>query len=313
MTFAVLLILLFILLFLTGLYCLYRFTFGFVPKNRPDVRQIPESNLYREHREKMLKSIDDMEATPWEKVSIVSYDGYKLYGRYYNIKKDAPLVICFHGYHGTFAWDGYGFFNVCRNNGMNILMVDQRSHGTSEGNIITFGIRERYDCKSWTEYAVERFGNDSVIYLAGVSMGAATVMMATELGLPSNVKAVISECGFSEPVTIIKETIRHMNYPVKPIFFLINLGARIFGHVNLKETNAINAVKKTDIPILFIHGKQDSVVPIYMGEELYENCIGIKELLVVEEADHANNALVDYEAYEKIIMGFLERVKNTNS
>lgn len=296
---------LFILVLLTGLYCLYRYVFCFPAKKRPDARCIPESNLYNDHREKMLECIRDMENTPYEEVNVQSFDGYRLYGKLYNIKKGAPVMIFFHGYHGTSSWDGYGFFKICKNNGINILMADERAHGKSEGKAITFGVRERYDCKSWTEYAVDRFGKDTDIFLAGVSMGAATVMMAAELGLPENVRAIVADCGYSEPSAIIKENVRRMKIPVKPVYFLINLGAHIFGHFNLQETTALRAVRKTDIPILFIHGKQDSVVPMYMAEELYENCAGTKGRVVIEGADHANSAMADYSSYEKAVMEFL--------
>ena len=216
-------------------------------------------------------------------------------------------MLFFHGYHGTYAWDGYGVFQICRNNGINILMVDERTHGKSEGKATTFGIRERYDCKLWTEYAVSRFGEKTDLILAGVSMGAATVMMASTLGLPENARAIVADCGFSEPAAIIKETIRKMKLPVKPFYLLVSLGAHVFGGFDLKEATALSAVKKLQIPILFIHGKEDTVVPLSMCEELYESCAGKKEKLIVEEADHANSAVVDFEAYERAVMDFLNR------
>lgn len=288
-----------------AVYGLYRFVFCHPLKKRPDAHQIPESNLYKAHIDIMSECVDDMDKTPFEEVSIQSQDGCRLYGRLYRIKKDAPLILFFHGYHGVFAWDGYGVFKICKDNGINLLMVDERAHGKSEGSAITFGIKERYDCKLWTEYAVRRFGENTDIFLAGVSMGAASVMMASELGLPENVRGIVADCGYSEPATILKETIRKTNLPVKPVYRLIRLGGRIFGHFDLEQATALEAVEKTKIPILFIHGKQDSVVPLSMCDELYERCAGKKERLLIEGADHANSALTDYAAYEKAVMMFL--------
>lgn len=286
-------------------YVLYRYAYGHPLKKRPDAHYIPDSKLYRTYRDKMLKVVDDMERTPYEEVSICSFDGCWLYGRWYDIKKDAPLVIFFHGYHGVADWDGYGFFKLCKKNGINILMPDQRVHGKSEGSAITFGIRERYDCKLWTEYAAKRFGKSTDIFLAGVSMGAASVMMASELGLPEHVRAIIADCGYSEPSSIIMDTIKAMKLPEKPVYHLLRLGARLFGHFDLEAATALQAVQKSNIPILFIHGKQDSIVPPSMVEALYEGCKSKKERVLIEGADHANSAMTDYETYEKAVLRFM--------
>lgn len=296
-----------IVAFLMTVYYLYRLVFCHPLKKRPDEHQIPESNFYRAYRDRMSEGICDMESTPHEEISILSSDGLRLYGKLYIMKKDAPLVIFFHGYHGVSAWDGYGFFYICKHNGINILMVDERAHGKSEGNAITFGVREKYDCKLWTDYAVKRFGDHTDIFLAGVSMGAATVMMASALGLPENVRGIVADCGYTEPAAIIKETIRKLDFPVKPVYRFIYLGACLFGHFDLDETTALKAVENLKIPILFIHGKQDSVVPLSMCEELYAHCTGRKEKVVIEGADHANSALVDYESYKQAVVNFLRQ------
>lgn len=286
------------------IYYLYRLVFSYPVKKRPDAYRIPDGDLYKAYKDTMEECIHDMEETPYENVSIVSLDGCRLYGKLYHLREKAPLIVFFHGYHGMAAWDGYGFYKICKDHGLNILMVDERTHGKSEGSAITFGIKERFDCKLWAEYAAKRFGEDTDIFLAGVSMGAASVMMACELGLAANVKGVVADCGYSEPSAIIKETIHKLNFPVKPVYFLIKLGARLFGHFDLEEASPLNAVKKSEIPILFIHGKQDSVVPLLMNEKLYESCLGKKERVLIEKADHANSALTDYETYEKAVMKF---------
>lgn len=294
-------------------YMLYRFVFGHPVKKRSNSHCIPESNLYKPYRDTMLDVVKESETIPHEELSIRSYDGIRLYGRYYAMKNDAPLVIFFHGYHGVSAWDGYGFFKICRNNGINLLMIDERAHGKSESDIITFGLKERHDCKLWTEYAIKRFGENTDIILAGVSMGAASVLMASELGFPQNVRYIISDCGYSEPAAIIKETIKMMKLPVKPLYYFVNLGAKLFGHFDLEETTAVNAVKKVKIPVLFIHGRCDNIVPVYMCEELYQNCAGRKEMVLIEGANHANSAMTDYAAYEKAVMEFVGKIiyKNT--
>lgn len=295
-----------IIVILLALYRLYRSVFCNPQRKRPDAHNIPESTLYKEYREVMAEAVDDMECTPFEEVSILSADGYRLYGRLYIMEEAAPLMIFFHGYHGVYAWDGYGFFKICKSNGINILMVDERAHGKSGGNAITFGIKERYDCKLWIDYAAERFGENKDLLLAGVSMGASSVIMASELGFPKSVKAVIADCGYSEPAAIIKEIIKKMKLPVEAAYMIVKISAQIFGHFNLEEAAALQAVKKIQIPILFIHGKSDSVVPVYMCNQLYENCQSTGKLLIIDGADHANSAMTDYEAYENAVVEFLK-------
>lgn len=296
-----------ILLLLAVMCCLYFQVFCYPVKRHPEVYQIPESRLYKVHRDRMVESIKEMENTPYENVSIVSDDGCRLCGKLYRGREKSPLVIFFHGYHGMAAWDGYGFFHICKNAEMNILMADVRAHGKSEGRAITFGIKERQDCKLWTEYAAALLGKETDIFLAGVSMGAASVMMSAELGLPENVKGIVEDCGYSEPAAIIKETIRQMHLPVRPTYLLVRLSARLLGHFDLEAASSLNAVKKTGIPMLFIHGTNDSVVPLSMGEELYENCAAKKEKIWIEGADHANSAMIDYKAYQAAVLKFVEQ------
>ena len=177
-----------ILVFFATMYVSWRFVFCNPKKRRPDVHRIPKTDLYKDYIDCMTEIVKDMEETPFEEIRILSRDNYSLYGKFYPVKKDAPLMIFFHGYHGVSAWDGHGFYKVCKKNGINILMVDERAHGNSEGKAITLGIRERYDCRSWVDYAVTRFGENTDIILAGGSMGATSIIMSAELGFPENVK-----------------------------------------------------------------------------------------------------------------------------
>ena len=296
-----------ILVFFLPLYYLYSQIFCYPLKKRPEIHQIPKRKLYKDFKDRMEKSIQEMEETPFEDVSIVSDDGFRLYGKLYKAKEKSPLVLFFHGYHGMAAWDGYGIFKICRENGFPVLMIDDRTHGNSEGNATTFGIKERYDCKLWTEYAVKLLGEETDIFLAGVSMGAASVMMSTELELPENVKGIVADCGYSEPAAIIKETLRSMKLPTEPVYLFVRLAALLFGHFDLEEASPLQAMKKLEIPILFIHGTKDSVVPISMGEELYENCVANKKKVWIEGADHANSALTDYETYKEAVLEFLRQ------
>ena len=241
-----------------------------------------------------------------EDVFINSFDGLKLHGRYYHAKDGAPLDIQFHGYNGNAMRDFCGGNKISRESGHNSLLIDQRAHGMSRGKTISFGINERKDCLSWVRYAVERFGEDTEIVLSGVSMGAATVLMASDLGLPKNVKAIVADCGYSSPKAIINKVMRDSGLPDKLMYPFVWLGAMVFGKFNLTESSAVSAVSESDVPILIIHGGADDFVPCYMAEEIYKACRSEKKLLIVPGAGHGMSYLVDKDLYEKTVKDFIK-------
>lgn len=241
-----------------------------------------------------------------EDVFINSFDGLKLHGRYYHVKDGAPLDIQFHGYNGNAMRDFCGGNKISRESGHNSLLIDQRAHGMSRGKTISFGINERKDCLSWVRYAVERFGEDTEIVLSGVSMGAATVLMASDLGLPKNVKAIVADCGYSSPKAIINKVMRDSGLPDKLMYPFVWLGAMVFGKFNLTESSAVSAVPESDVPILIIHGGADDFVPCYMAEEIYKACRSEKKLLIVPGAGHGMSYLVDKDLYEKTVKDFIK-------
>ena len=165
--------------------------------------QYPELAIMWDEKENGEKYIKDAAALPCEKVWTKSFDGLNLCARLYVNDPKAPFDILFHGYKSGSIKDFSGGINLSLNNGHNVLLVDQRAHGDSEGHIISFGLNERFDVLSWVNYLIERYGNDILIGLYGISMGAATVIMASELDLPKNVKLVVADCPFSSAEDII--------------------------------------------------------------------------------------------------------------
>lgn len=249
----------------------------------------------------MLSLIREMDEIPYEAVTISAYDGTKLAARYYHVRDGAPLQLQFHGYKGSALRDFCGGNKLARESGQNTLVVDQRAHGKSCGTTITFGIRERLDCLSWVEYANHRFGPDTPIFLSGVSMGAATVLMASELEFPANVVGIIADCPYSSPEAIIRKVCREdMHLPPVLVMLFIRLGARLFGHFDLKETSAVQAVRNTNIPILLLHGEDDRFVPCDMSREIFDACLSYKIRKSFPGAGHGLSYIVDT---EKIFRG----------
>ena len=190
-------------------------------------------------RQPLCDLVDEFEAFPYEEVSIISHDGLRLVGRYFHFSDDNRVEILFHGWRGNAMRDGCGGAKIARDVGYNLLVVDQRAHGDSDGNVITFGINEKYDCLAWANYAVERFGKDVVILLGGVSMGAATVLMASALPLPPNVKAITADCPYSSPEAIIRKVSNDMKISDRLGYPFIALSARLFGKFSMRDGGAV--------------------------------------------------------------------------
>ena len=246
-----------------------------------------------------------------ENVEIKSRDGLRLVGHWYPCENAKRVIVAMHGWRSAWYMDFGMIADFWHNEGCSILFAEQRAQNNSEGEYMTFGYMERYDCLDWIHWVNERTESQYSIYLAGVSMGASTVLMTAGLELPENLKGVIADCGYTSPIEIIKKTVKEMKLPIGPIMSLINFSAKFFGKFNLKSAAPLEAVKKNKIPTIFIHGEKDFIVPTEMGKELYENAIAEKKLVLFENASHANNALTDFELYEKEVVTFISKyVKN---
>ena len=289
----------------------YAFNTAFLmPKDRTeDVYKLPKSLQNVKGKEAMKELIHEMNQIEFEPVWITSHDGLKLFGRYYHVADGAPLQIQFHGYKSYGIRDFCGGNKMARERGHNTLIIDHRAHGQSEGRIITFGINESKDCKSWAEYALERFGPDVPVFLAGISMGAASVLMASSLDLPENVKGILANCPFSKPTEIIKYSSMDMDLPgiikVLSVPFAV-LGAAIYGGFSLNSNSAEEAVKKTKVPILIIHGEDDKVVPHAMSEKIYKANPEMVSWETFPDASHGVSYIFDTPRYEKLTNKFID-------
>lgn len=289
------------------LYLIYRYAFGADAKRLAADDEIPNEENYKEYAagiRRNIQAIKDSESEMW---TITAQDGAKLVGRYYHNAEGAPVVIMFHGYRSSAVRDGMGAFKVCRECGYNILMIDQRAHRESGGKEITFGVKERYDCVDWIHYVIEKCGKDTKIILIGLSMGASTVMMATGLDLPENVKGVIADCGYSTPKDILRTVIKMMKLPVGLAYWFVRLSAKIYGKFDLESASATEALAKCKVPVLFIHGEADDFVPCEMSRVNYEACVSEKELFTVPGAGHGMSYLTDIDGYIGKFRGFLQK------
>ena len=269
----------------------------------------PYCNLVGEQymavKDEIFECTRKMDAEPYEPIYILSYDGLKLFGRYYHFKDGAPLKIIFHGYRGLALRDSSGGYALSKKLGYNVIAVDQRAHGKSQGHVISFGIRERRDVLSWIEYANARFGENIPIILSGVSMGAATVVMAATLPLPQNVCCILADCSYSTPRDIIRKVCADEHFPVAASYPFIYIAARILGGFCLEETSPLEGAKNSSVPILLLHGEDDRFVPLEMSKEIHERSNGCTTLATFPEAGHGLSYMTAPREYEAACIGFL--------
>ena len=281
-------------------YLCFRMAF-YSPKRRSNDSYeavLPPGETYAPYRDQMRALTLQTRNLPCEKVSIQSFDGLRLYGKYYEYNPAAPIELMFPGYRGLSERDLCGGVQRAFAVGHSVLLVDQRACGPCDGNVITFGILERQDCLSWLDFMIQRFGKDVKIVLAGVSMGAATVTMAGGMDeLPSNVIGIVADSGYSSPKEIICKVIRDMGLPPKLAYPFVKLAAKMFGKFDLEAASSMEAVQSCKVPIFFSHGQADDFVPCDMTVRLYAACTSEKTLKLIPGAGHGLCYLADPEGY----------------
>lgn len=267
----------------------------------------PDGEIYAAHREQMLSWIYEARKRPQREVFIKSFDGLTLRARFFEFAPGAPVELMFHGYRGTAERDLSGGVQRCFSLGRSVLLVDQRGACKSDGHVISFGVNESRDVKSWVDFLIKDQGESVKIILTGISMGATTVMIAAGRPLPKQVIGVIADCGFHSAKAIIKKVMRDMHLPAEVLYPFVKAGARIFGGFALEEATAEEAMKKCRLPVFLIHGEADDFVPCEMSKRLYEACAAQKYLFTVPGAGHGMGYLADTPGYVKALTEFSEK------
>ena len=278
-------------------------TFGKIINKQSEPAVVPE----RDERQLWFdkQALDEFE--------IVNAKGFKLKG--WLLPADEPSDVYVFGSHG-YRSSGMGEFDrmakFYHDKGWNVFLVDHQAAGMSEGKYIGFGYHEYRDCLQWLDFMNNHFGNNIQIVLHGVSMGSATVMLMAGSGrLPSNVKFVVADCGYTSAYNQFVHNAKGMHVPSFPIIDVANFFNRVISGYDFKDASPIDAVKNVSVPMIFIHGANDDFVPTHMVNELFEACSsGHKELLIVEGAAHAESYPTDSESYEKLINSYAEKYIN---
>lgn len=248
-----------------------------------------------------------------EDVFLLSRDALRLRAFFLPCENARGAALLLHGYRGDGVRDMAGAARFYRRLGYHVLIPDQRAHGRSGGRYITFGVRERYDCLDWANWLDARLGGGAPIVLDGVSMGAASALMATALPLPGTVRGIVADCGFTSPRAIFARVARRMLHMppgllLPPVEFL----TKHLAGFGLDDASAPAALAENTRPVLFVHGREDGFIPFSMSEENFAACGGEKRLILVPGADHGVSWFVDRPGCEAALRDFLARLKKTN-
>lgn len=281
-----------------------------IPK---DKYSMPPGKVYEPYHKIMRKWMEETEALPFQEFSITTFDGLKLYAKYYEYAPGAPVELMFHGYRGNAQRDLCGGVQRCFKLGHSAFIVDQRASGKSEGNVITFGIHESRDCLCWLDFLIRHFGQNIEVILCGISMGAATVLNAAGNPLPKNVIGVLADCGYSSPADIIKTVIRQMNLPAELAYPFVKLGAKLYGKFDLEEITPYASVQNCKVPVIFYHGEDDDYVPCEMSKRNYDACVTRKKLVTIPGAGHGLSYVVDPNRYLSTLDTFFPQAESVYS
>lgn len=262
--------------------------------------------LTKENEEKNKADTEWFYAQNPTEITIKSFDGLKLLA--YNLPADNAkgTWLMMHGHHSGPLREFAGLAKYFHEIGYNVVLPYQRAHGKSEGTYITFGIKERYDVRDWLLKINEIYGDTSPVYLEGISMGCATVLMSLGFDLPDNVTAVVADCGYTSPYDIMWKVARKdKNIPmVRLVLGVGNIMAHVLADFDFYEFDTLQGLRYNKIPVLFIHGTEDKFVPIEMTFANFQYCTSEKSLFLVPDAPHAIAYFIDEDGYHKAVVDF---------
>lgn len=294
------------MLFLVVIFFFFRF--AFIRTKLLDINNLdsPINKPLLQYRQTIEDGFAFINNASHTRVSTESFDSLRLSARYYENEASERTIILFHGYRSSAERDFSCAVEMYYNMGLNVLLVDQRAHGKSEGKLITFGIKERRDVLSWINWCSENLKETKDIFLGGISMGATTVLLSTALLLPKNIKGIIADCGFTSPIAIMKKVaLQIFKFKGTLLLPIMHITCLLIGKFGIYGISTIEALKHNKIPILFVHGKKDNFVPVEMTLEAYAAANCEKQLILVEGADHGLSYLLEPERVEAELQKFI--------
>ena len=238
------------------------------------------------------------------KIFINSEDNYKLAGYITKCKNPSGCIILSHGIscnHATMLWN----VELLKRNNYDVLLIDQRGYGNSSKTISTYGVKETKDMVLWMKYL--RNLNYNKVGILGHSMGASIALLTcAELCKPN---FIIAESAYSNLQELVKFQISTKKMPINILLFMVNVTCKLLNGFKISDIDVIRAIRGTKIPILFIHGNNDSLTPSYMSKDMAK--ASNNEIFYIDNCGHYINKDIknSLDEYENVISNFLSKLK----
>ena len=312
----ILILLIFLLLCVAVSFFLFRFACKRVKDKQTGTKKKLAEAAPSPHAPIIQAGLAYMRSQPCETVEIPTYDGLTLRGHFYPATTNASrTIICVHGFYsyGLHDFGGVGDFYLPNN--CNMLIMDHRAHGSSDGKYRTFGVKESRDVLSWAKWAAEK-APGLPIYLDGISMGCSSVLMACSLPLPKEVVGIIADCGYTSPKEIFTHVLKlWFHLPAFPVLPIAGLFCKMIAGFSIDEDTRTH-IQNCTLPIMFFHGGDDKFVPTVMSQQNYEVCTSPhKSIKITAGAAHGESYLMDKEGCQTHIKEFwrlCESLQNEN-
>lgn len=274
-------------------------------------RDAKTNDFLRERYDGLVEWIDSMQAVgALCDTFIVNDKGLRLHALYASCDSARGTAVLVHGFTDN-ARRMMMFGRVYRDSlHFNIIAPEHQRHGKSEGSSIQMGWLDRLDIERWISVADSLWPSSS-IYLHGLSMGGATVMMCSGDSLPPSVCGIIEDCGYTSVWDeFAGEMKNQFHLPPHPLMDVASLLCQWRYGWNFREASSLEQVRRSTLPMLFIHGENDTFVPTAMVHPLYEaKTKGYKRLWLAPGSEHARSFHDHPQEYFKEMKNFINKTK----
>lgn len=243
-----------------------------------------------------------------EEVFIDSYHGYEIHGMLFSVAESKKAILIAHG----ITWSLFGslkYVPMFQRMGYSVLLCDHRYHGLSGGDHTSFGYFEKDDFKAWIDFLEEKFGKGAVIGVLGESLGAASALQCIKE--ETRIAYCIADCAFHDFTSLLRlRLVQDFRVRFYPLITITSLIIKFRCGWSFSQISPIKGLENISTPILFIHGSDDSFIPVEMSRKMYKLAAGLKRLYLVPKAEHAKAFLTDPKRYEKMVGDFIKEVEN---